>query len=77
MNDTGSLVLNSSKKYGPRVSNAVSPDYTQFLLVTAMKTIRLNTNFLVSKFGNSGYSLNRPNESDLPLTKEYSIAILD
>ncbi len=49
---------------------------TRLLLVNASEHLRLNADFLVPKFGSCEYSQNRPNESVLRLSREYSKAIL-
>lgn len=45
--------------------------------MNATQTVRLNAYFLVSQFGSCEYSLNRPNENALCLSRKYSKFILN
>lgn len=53
------------------------PHNTPLLLLTSTGLVRLNADFLVSKFGICGYPPNLPTESDLRLSREYSKAFLN
>ncbi|GFV19186.1 hypothetical protein TNCV_3224041 [Trichonephila clavipes] len=50
---------------------------TPLLLVSVAELVRWNADCLIPKFVNCQYSLNRPNESGLRLSRGYSKAILD